>query len=78
MTEPCASSTARETMFSDAISSISSRWRCELVADRAGDVRIGLRQGGGEERVFRVGGGGGGLGHGRDVADSREAEQGIT
>src|SRR5690242_20471588 len=27
MTEPCASSTARDTMFSEAISSISSRWR---------------------------------------------------
>src|SRR5215217_7171903 len=27
MTEPCASSTARETMFSEAMSSISSRWR---------------------------------------------------
>jgi hypothetical protein len=26
-TEPCASKTARETMFSDAISSISSHWR---------------------------------------------------
>jgi hypothetical protein len=27
ITEPCASSTARLTMFSDAISSISCRWR---------------------------------------------------
>jgi hypothetical protein len=27
MTEPCASSTARLTMFSDAISSISCCWR---------------------------------------------------
>ena len=47
----------------------------ELVVDRAGDLRIGLRQGGGEERVFRVGGGGGGLGHGRDVADSSGGRQ---
>jgi hypothetical protein len=45
-TEPAASSTARETMFSEAISSICSRWRCSsplTAASMAGSASARLR-----------------------------------
>ena len=52
-TEPCASRTARLTMFSDAISSISSRWRpsSSLIARRFRD-RLSAERGG-EEILLR-------------------------
>ncbi len=49
MIEPWASSTARETMFSEAISSISWLLAAEFRFDGVGDLRIGLGQGGAEE-----------------------------